>query len=256
MPKPGVNLFLDDFSGKKAQAASDNALRLLCWNLRNPSIETAMKQALWLRQQPYDVFALTETKNSEGCNYLEKYFRARGLHVDFPKPQNNEYGAMVISRFPFEQGFIPDFNSPRVNSIRVKGFELVNTYVPNDREKGKKEFLENLANSLKRAPKPFIFCGDLNIIEPDHVPRYPMFKPWEYGFYNAVLDAQLHDAFRSLYPKANEYSWVGRTGDGYRYDHCFVSGDLIQNVRECYYLHEPRLNRLSDHSGLVVKISL
>lgn len=259
MPKSGVNLFLNDFqdfSGKKAETAPNNELRLFCWNIRNPSIKTAMKQALWLKEQPFDIFALTETKNSEGCNYLEKYFRALGYHVLFPKPDAKEYGAMMISRFPFTGGFLSGFDSPRTNSIRKENLEIVNTYVPNDREKGKKEFLDNLANSLKSAPNPFIFCGDLNIIEPSHVPRYSMFKPWEYEFYNAVLNTRLHDAFRLLYPKACEYSWVGRTGDGYRYDHCFVSEDLVSRIKDCYYLHEPRIKKLSDHSGLTVILTI
>jgi exodeoxyribonuclease III len=34
------------------------------------------------------------------------------------------------------------------------------------------------------------------------------------------------DAFRHLHPHACEYSWVGRTGDGYRYDHAFCSQAL------------------------------
>lgn len=255
MPNSCVNLFLNDFFGKKEEPAADNALRLLCWNIRNPSIKTAMRQALWLKEQPFDVFALTETKDSVGCNYLEKYFRARKYHILFPKPEAGGYGAMVISRFPFNSGFLSWFGSARTNSICRENLEIVNTYVPNDRDKGKKEFLERLAGSLKNPPQPFIFCGDLNIIEPNHVPHYPIFEAWEYDFYRKMSELKLHDAFRAINPDAKEYSWFGRTGNGYRYDHCFVSGDLISNVRECYYLHGPRLKKLSDHSGLAVVIS-
>ncbi|VVB61388.1 Uncharacterised protein [uncultured archaeon] len=249
-----VDLFLNDFSKHKDKAVSADTLGCFCWNVRNPSIKTAIRQVLWLKEQPFDILALTETKDSEGCNYVENYFKARGFHVLFPKPPEDEYGAMVISRFPFEKGFLFDFGSSRVNSVRSQDFEFVNAYIPNNRESGKKEFLNKLANSLKSAPKQFVFCGDLNIIEPDHVPHYSKFEAWEYDFYRTVLDMQLHDAFRIINPKANEYSWIGRTGDGYRYDHCFVSEDLVSKIHECYYVHEPRLKRLSDHSGLVLSI--
>ncbi len=262
MPKLVVDSFLADFSGsrkKEIRASESGMLKLFCWNLCNPSIERAKKQAAWLSKQPFDIFCFTETKDSDGCNFIERYFRARGFFVDFPKPKDGGYGAMVISRIPFSSGILSGFGSERVNSIQLSGssFEIVNAYVPNNRENGKKMFLENLASSLKSAPrKSFIFCGDLNIIEPGHVPHYPKFESWEYDFYKNIIESRLHDAFRSINPKANEYSWVGRTGDGYRYDHCFVSEDLVPGIRECYYLHEPRISRLSDHSGLVVNISL
>lgn len=261
MAKTLVDSFLFDFSGKQKKESllgESGIFRLFCWNLCNPSIERAKKQAAWLEKQPFDMFCLTETKDSAGCNFLERYFRARGFYVDFPKPEKGEYGAMIISRIPFNAGMLSGFNSARVNSIRLSGsgFEITNTYVPNNRENGKKLFLENLARSLKTAPKKsFIFCGDLNVIEPNHVPHYPKFESWEYDFYRNVT-GQLHDAFRIIRPNANEYSWVGRTGDGYRYDHCFVSEDLVPRVCECFYIHEPRINRLSDHSGMSVIISL
>lgn len=235
-------------------------LKLFCWNLCNPSIERAKKQAAWLEKQPFDVFCLTETKDSDGCNFIERYFRARGFFTDFPRPESGEYGAMIISRMPFTSGALSAFNSARLNAIRISGsgFEIVNTYVPNNREKGKQKFVENLLGSLENAPKPLVFLGDLNIIEPDHVPHYSKFEDWEYNFYRNLSGPrlQLRDAFRILYPKVNEYSWLGRTGDGYRYDHCFVSEDLVSKVRECRYLHEPRINRLSDHSGLSLSIDI
>jgi len=53
---------------------------------------------------------------------------------------------------------------------------------------------------------------------------------------------------------AQEYSWIGRTGDGYRYDHCFVSHGLLSLINECRYLHEPRNFKLSDHSAMYIKI--
>ncbi len=249
-----------DFCGHKDKPVSADTLRCLCWNISNPSIERAKKQVLWLKQQPFDVYALTETKNSEGCNYIENYFKVRGFHVLFPKPPEDEYGAMLISRHPFEDGFLSKFGSPRMNSIRLQGLlkdlEIANTYVPNNREKGKQAFLENLAGFLKRAPAPFIFLGDLNILEPGHIPHYPQFESWEYGFYASLANFRLRDAYRILNPNSGEHSWFGHTGNGYRFDHCFVSEDIVERIRECYYSHEPRLRRLSDHSGLVISFHI
>ena len=64
------------------------------------------------------------------------------------------------------------------------------------------------------------------------------------------------DAFRHMNPTLVEHSWVGRTGDGYRYDHIFCSRSLIDVLGTCDYITEPRLSRLSDHSALTVSLNL
>ncbi|MEU0396510.1 hypothetical protein ABZ208_27705 [Streptomyces sp. NPDC006208] len=100
--------------------------------------------------------------------------------------------------------------------------------------------------------------GDFNILEPTHTPRYRFFQPFEYDFYGWLGQAGYQDAFRELHPDAAEYSWVGRTGDGYRYDHAHVSADLVPAVHGCAYVHEPRTgpDRLTDHSALSLNLSL
>jgi exodeoxyribonuclease-3 len=72
----------------------------------------------------------------------------------------------------------------------------------------------------------------------------------------AIVSGDLTDAFRHLHPHDAEYSWVGRTGDGYRYDHAFCSRPLRGLITECLYLHQPRQNKLSDHSALTMRLSL
>ena len=104
---------------------------------------------------------------------------------------------------------------------------------------------------------PAVFLGDLNILEPGHQPHYPFFVPFEYDFYRALTaEHGLTDVFRHLHPDTAEYSWVGRTGDGYRYDHAFCSAGLTAAISACEYLHEPRHDRLSDHSALAAAFTL
>jgi exodeoxyribonuclease-3 len=103
---------------------------------------------------------------------------------------------------------------------------------------------------------PTVLLGDLNILEPDHQPRYRFFAPFEYDFYRDLTTRHgLIDAYRHLNPDRIEHSWVGRTGDGYRYDHAHCSKDLIPDVEHCHYIHEPRQTRLSDHSALTVRLT-
>jgi exodeoxyribonuclease III len=46
------------------------------------------------------------------------------------------------------------------------------------------------------------------------------------------------------------------TGDGYRYDHAFCSADPGAAIADCTYLHQPRKDRLSDHSALTARLNL
>jgi exodeoxyribonuclease-3 len=268
MIKKSTNFFLNDFSNeqdtiKEINNVESSVLKCYCWNVCNPSLERARKQVEWLKQEKFDILLLTETKNSEGCNYIEKYFKAQGYHIYFPKPEGSEYGIIFISKFPFKSGILSNnFSSSRIGSIQLteslSDLEILGTYIPNNREKGKQDFIQNISKVLSQEvpKKSFIFCGDFNILEPDHVPHYSKFEDWEYGFYNHLKSLELSDAFRVCNPDANEYSWVGRTGEGYRYDHCFVSKDLVLIINNCYYNHEPRINKLSDHSCLIITLSI
>ena len=245
---------------------------VFCWNIANPSLKRATKQAEWLRKRPEDVFILTEAKQSEGCRFLENYFHAYGYNVVFPKPEGKEFGVIIVSKYsltPSNFSTYVTYLQTRVVSIRLSlsndELEIIGVYVPSrdsslEKTDKKRRFLKSLTDALEIAPRfsKRILCGDLNVLEPNHIPHYPFFEEWEYDFYRNLAKYQLRDAFRYLNPSTQEYSWVGRTGDGYRYDHCFVSENILLSVKKCYYLHEPREKemKLSDHSALITELDL
>jgi exodeoxyribonuclease-3 len=146
------------------------------------------------------------------------------------------------------------------------GVEVIGLYVPSRdasevKVVRKRRFLEScLAAFTSSAAQDDpaggqqVLLGDLNLLEPDHQPHYPFFHPFEYAFYRRLADLGLVDAFRHLHPGQVEHSWVGRTGDGYRYDHAFVSKGLLDALDGCAYLHQPRHLRLSDHSALTLRV--
>jgi len=248
-----------------------NATSIFCWNIANPSLKRSQEQAEWLKARPENVFVLTETKNSQGCNYLEKFFLSQGYDVLFPKPEGKEYGCMLISK----KGVIDkstscsyiNFLPSRMVSVNIsflnKPLEILGIYVPS-RDKSpekiirKRKFIDSIVEVLKLIPKekPKIICGDFNIIETDHVPHYPFFEKWEYSFFDSLLENGFRDAFKHLNPNLQEYSWIGHTGDGYRYDYCFVSENILGNIKSSFYLHHTREMKLSDHSAIITEIAL
>lgn len=252
-------IFLDRLKTESKPVAR-NEIKIINWNVRNPSVSRAVRQMNWLQQTDPDIIVLTETKFSKGCLYVRDRLKNLGYHVAFPIPKENDYGVLLASRIKSEPTkFSNNLTTSRVISAEVKcpknSFEIVAVYVPNERGDDKKIFLESLLKIFERTPNTHrIFCGDLNILEPDHVPHYPQFNDWEYGFYDSMHRFQMKDAFRHFSPNVQEYSWVGRTGDGYRYDHFFVSQDILPSVQKCYYIHEPRSLKLSDHSAMCLEI--
>ncbi|WP_028523265.1 endonuclease/exonuclease/phosphatase family protein [Runella limosa] len=240
------------------------SLSLFCWNIANPSTERVEKQFKWLRKQPSDIFLLTETKNSEGCKLLEKLFYAYGYNTIFPKPFDNEYGVMIASKHNIKVGNFSkgiNFINSRISSCEVLigdiPIEIIVTYIPSrDSSELKIERKRRFIDELKKAflnydKKNLVFCGDLNILEPNHVPHYSFFKQWEYDFYDFLINNNFVDSFRMLYPTELAYSWIGRTNDGYRYDHTFVSKNISSYIDGCYYNSEPVELKLSDHSAII-----
>lgn len=242
-------------------------LSVLTVNIGNPSRERAEKQLAWLRGRDEHVLVLTETADSKGCAFLAEAFDSAGFEVAFPLPERGERGVMTVSRVP-SAGCPPvkvDYLPHRAVSVSVATdsgpVDVLGLYVPSrdasaPKVERKRRFLADCMSALHAADQETarVAIGDLNILEPDHQPRYSTFKPFEYDFYRQLGQAGYHDAFRLL-SETHEYSWVGRTGDGYRYDHAFVSGSLKERVGTCAYVHETRTDaRFTDHSGMTLTL--
>lgn len=246
--------------------ASKSQIRILTWNISNPSIGRARRQFEWLLKTEANVIILTEAKYSDGCLFLKNGLENVGFNVFFPEPSSNSYSVLIAEkgfsgeRQPLDVTFLPE----RIAAVRLRSFlkdlVVVGMYVPSRgpaerRNVDKRRFQDQVIDLLASLgnndfKKRMVAGGDLNVIPPDHEPRYSFFGDWEYRFYNAFLKFGMIDAYKYLNKHGQEHSWVGRSGDGYRFDHLFVSIDLSPHLSECRFIHEPRVEHLSDHSAL------
>lgn len=259
-------LFLDEPLIRKQ--FSRETLKIINWNVRNPSLTRAQKQAQWLKSNDANLLILTEIKYSEGGIFLRDRLESYGFRTLFPEPEEDDYGALLalggfkVQEFNLEVDFLPHRAPSAICKTKAGEILITGVYVPSsvtrDEPNGKKQrFQEGFAKILGSLDfERVIICGDLNVLEPDHQPHYPYFKKWEYEFYEAFLKSGFTDAFRLLNPKLLDYDWFGREGNGYRYEHCFVSKNLKQLVKACNYLHEPRETNLSDHSAMLLEVSV
>lgn len=257
-----------------SQAPSATELRLLTWNVQHAGPARAQRQAAWVASvQEADVLVLTEIQHSPGGRTFVQALRSHGYTVIVPPQSVNDYMAIVAARTPNLEVAQPmiAFLPHRCTAVRmVIGTSVVGVvglYVPSRgpqarRNLDKAAFQKAVSDYLPRLSLDFpdemvVVAGDLNVLEPSHQPHYPFFGEWEYRFYgDFVREGGLVDAFRELRPEDVEHSWIGRAGDGYRFDHIFITRRHRSLLRTCRYLHEPRLRGLSDHSAMAVVVSL
>lgn len=244
-------------------------LTVLTLNIANPSPERAGRQLGWLAGRGEHVLVLTETKASLGCALLAEAFRAAGYTVFNSQPAPGEYGVMIVSQVRAEPdqltealGYLPSRATSCLLATPDGPVRVVGAYVPSrdasaEKTDRKRRWLAEFGSMLADADGqyPVLLAGDLNVLEPDHQPRYRFFADFEYDFYRSLTDRHgLVDAYRHQHPGTVEHSWVGRTGDGYRYDHAFCAAVFQDRITSCGYDHTPRLEKLSDHSALAIKL--
>ncbi len=249
---------------------------VMTWNVQHANIFRTQRQVAWLNRVAADVLVLTEVPAGVTGDRLAHWLEQDGYTVLLPDPGQDRYRVLLAARGMLEP--IRDVVSVmphRFAAARVKhsgGPDLVvaGMYVPSrgpagHRNVAKRAFQEAVAAGLPALREhagtagPCLVVGDLNVVEPGHVPHYRVFGGWEYEFYRAFAAAGFLDAYRLRHPGEVEHSWFGRAApdgsrNGYRFDHGFITAEHQALLYSCRYQHRPRLNELSDHSALILTL--
>lgn len=248
-------------------------LSVLTWNIQHAAPKRVWRQVAWLAAQPgADIVALTEVGSGHGAQTVSEALAYYGYEVQVPRDESSDYCVVLATRIGrmYSCTLAPDHLPHRgiVGRIEVPGWETVTVtgvYVPSRdpkerRNVAKRGFQDSLARMVPRllsefgSNGPVLIAGDLNVVEPGHQPHHNVFGEWEYEFYRSFAKTGFVDCFRHLHRDANDYSWYGRSGLGFRFDHLFISAAYAARLEECEYQHGPRIDKLSDHS--VMKLSI
>lgn len=223
----------------------------------------------WLANRAEDVFLLTETSAGAGTVHLLDQFRRAGFAVA-KTPDDGDRGAALISRIPlvdehpaaFSKVTIPGRIAAAVLDTQPQ-ITAAGIYVPSrDRSlaktERKQEFIESLLDALTSLPSRqrdhLLLGGDYNVISRTHQPRHPGFLPFEHGLLETLTERGLVDAHEHLHPGEQPHSWIGRTGDGYRYDYFHLGPALADRLTASSYLHQTRERQLTDHAAVTVSL--
>lgn len=246
-------------------------LSVLTVNLGAAARPRAEAMLDWLAARPEQVLLLTETSAGPGTAYLLERFREAG-HTVIKTPDEGERGAAIVSCVK-----VLEESSAKLDGVTVPGRTAaclldceprvfaVAVYVPSrDRSQSKttrkQQFITSFQTALASLPQELaanaLVGGDYNVIGRDHEPRHRGFLPFEYGLLETLEATGYVDTYASLYPGEQAHSWIGRTGDGYRYDYIHAGPALADRVTDCRYLHETRDSKLTDHAALTVTLDV
>lgn len=117
------------------------------------------------------------------------------------------------------------------------------------------EFQNQVLTWLQQVQRPaMIVAGDLNVVEPSHVPRLVQFEEHDYAFYTDLRRLGLRDAYRELHPDGGDHSWFSDRFGDQRIDHTFV-GTGVGGVLSCRYDRATIDDKLSDHAAMLTTVS-
>lgn len=248
---------------------------LLALNVSTPTPSRArgLLELLWPADD--DVWVLTETSGGEGTRLIAQVCRAAGHGVRVTDLAGaGGRGVMVVVRRPDLRAEVEELAGPAVLPGRVLPLQVVAgnrrlrllgvygaasdpvRYSSSAQRRRKREWLASLGQWLKtwratRPELPAVLLGDLNLVDPLHADELPYVLPEETAMLEALSGVHgLTDAYRLLHPTSTQVSWVDHSGVGCRYDHAFVTADLVPKVGACDLVHPPREAGLTDHAAL------
>jgi exodeoxyribonuclease-3 len=246
-------------------------LSILTINVQAAALARAQNLLTWLLQRDDHLIILTETSNGPGTQHLLAGLRAAGMSVTHQPSLDADRGCAIASRIPtrpapdLTAGITLPGRAPAVTIDTHPGVAIVGLYVPSsDRAPAKlakkRAFLATVTDALTQLSAAdrahLVVGGDYNVISRDHQPRYPGFRPFEYDFLDALAALGLADVHQTLYPSVQAHTWIGRSGNGYRFDYLHVGPGLLPRLAATAYLHQPRLDGLTDHGAHSVDIDM
>jgi len=238
----------------------------------------------WLNEHRPDVFCMQETKVEDG-QFPAGEFQATGYQVAFRGSRQYNGVAMASRETPREVAFgLPDggpLDEDRLIAAQFAGLTVVNTYVPQGRERETEHFAYKLDwfRRLRRffdqrySPKgPLIWCGDLNVApeaidvhDPKRLLGHVCFTPEVWEAYADVRSFGLDDLFRRHHPgEADRYTFFDyrvpsavKRGLGWRIDHILATKAMAARSVRCEIDMNPRLaEKPSDHTILMADLTL
>lgn len=228
-------------------------LKILSWNIRQGGGSRVRAIAQRLVDSQAQILVLSEYRNNESGIQLRTLLLKGGYRYQYVTASpRNENSVLVASSIAGAVRWHPAPSQAFAHNliwVRFSAFTLIGGYWPH---KKKHQLFETVADYMAQEEEALVVAGDFNtgINHVDQVGK----SFWHQDEIKRLLREGLCDAFREKRGDVKEYSWYSHQGNGYRYDQTYVSKELMPIVKDCYYLHEWREQKLSDHSPMMLEL--
>jgi len=246
-------------------------LSILTLNIGAASSRRAELILEWLSGRPEDVFILTETSAGDGTRLLLDRFRGAGYSIVAHHNHDGDRGVALVSRVQIETDLVEGMVDVTI-PIRVAGAVIrsdppttvLGLYVPSrdaslEKVEKKHLFIDSVLAAVRRMSSSSIATtvvgGDYNVIPRHHRPLHPGYLDFEFGFLDELERLGLTDAQAHVAPNEQVYSWVGRTGAGYKYDYFHAGPTIVSMIERVEYISASRELGFTDHSAVSLEIS-
>lgn len=230
--------------------------RIVTWNIWHGGGTGERHRQVVARLLAYeaDLLIITEFRPGPSGRALLRALTEGGYSISHPPIKGAQNTVLVASREPILGSGPLQEGLPSVLSLwqaNIAWIRVVGVYLPSG--EAKRPFWDALIAAASMPTSPDLFIGDFNtgtntldrsggalFVGADYMAR--------------VADAGLTDLWRSRFPAEREYTWYSARGlNGFRLDHAFGSARLTPLVNSCRYDHGPRLERISDHSAMIIE---
>ena len=253
---------------------------ILTWNIQHGGGKRIDAIADYITQHPHapTTVVLAEFRNNAYGHKMQNRLYTSGFeHQCTAEAAPNTNLVLIASKHTFTHKTFDelDHNKHRIIEATFDAFKLLGCYFPNQEKKYPVfdfvvEYLKHSMHtelpttspsSLPIAPTsaptsaPTILTGDFNTGKHYLDEEKATLKCAEY--FDMFEKSGVFDVWRTRNPERREYTWFPPRGKtGFRLDHFFATGKIVNNVSECFYDHDVRLNKLSDHSAMLLQFNL
>ncbi len=234
-----------------------------------------------LHNSEYDTILVQELK-VETANFPYNLLDEYGYNIKV-FGQKSWNGVATFSKNSIEDVILglptyPDVNSRFLECVIDGHIRLINVYMPNGESEDSPKFLYKLdwMNAFTKyiqqftdSEEPVIIGGDFNVAITDNDIWNPknyigssISAPAARDIMNQWLSMGWTDAWRTLHPDENDYTWYGYRGrdtvgnnQGLRLDYFLCNKTAKKMIKNCEIDKNPRLaEKPTDHCGLMLEI--
>jgi exodeoxyribonuclease-3 len=250
-------------------------MKITTWNINGIRAALGKNILDWVSSYQPDVLCLQEIKAKEDQIDIEQ-FKAIGYEPVFNPAERPGYSgtATLFKADPPEiiKGIGKDIfdNEGRVIRTSFPDFELFNIYFPNggrdnNRVPYKLDFyayLLDICDEIQRVGKEIIITGDFNTAHNEIDLKNPKanekntgFLPEERVWIDRYLEHGFIDAYRSLYPEEESYTWwtyrfsARQKNIGWRLDYFLVTSGIMKRTKDVV-IHSEVMG--SDHCPVTI----